>query len=181
MEIYKKNWLKYILCIIGCLLFRLIPIRPPNIEPILATLMPTSSVYGAVPGFLFAFLSIVSYDLITGTVGVGTLVTSASYGMLGIGANFYFKRKKNKNNNALNYALFAILGIIFFDAMTGLTIGPIFFHQSFMGAFMGQIPFTLWHLIGNISFALVLSPAIFNFIIRKEKFYEKQEKVHIVA
>jgi hypothetical protein len=62
-----------------------------------------------------------------------------------------------------------VIGTLFFDAVTGLSIGPLFFNQSFQGALWGQIPFTLWHLMGNISFALILSPAIYKSIIENKK------------
>jgi len=166
MEIYKKNWLKFIFGFIACLLIRLLPFRPPNIEPILATGMPFSKAYGAIPGFLFAFLSIVLYDLVTETLGVWTLLTAGTYGALGFFAFFYFKKYQA---NALGYASFAVIGTLFFDAVTGLSIGPLFFGQSFMEALVGQVPFTLWHLLGNVSFALILSPAIYNFVIENKK------------
>lgn len=166
MEKYKKNWLKFVLGFIICLLIRLIPFRPPNIEPILATQMPFSRAYGAYAGFIFAFLSIVIYDLVTGTLGVWTLLTAGTYGVLGFWATFYFK---NKKGNAWDYARFAVIGTLFFDAVTGLSIGPLFFHQSFMSALTGQIPFTAMHLLGNVSFALLLSPAIYRFVIENKK------------
>lgn len=166
METYKKNWLKFVLGFVVCLLIRLIPLRPPNIEPILATQMPFSRAYGAYAGFIFAFLSIVIYDLVTGTLGVWTLLTAGVYGVLGFWAFFYFKKHQA---SALNYARFAVIGTLFFDAVTGLSIGPLFFGQSFSSAFVGQIPFTAMHLLGNVSFALLLSPAIYRFIIENKK------------
>ena len=90
MQEYKKNWLKYFIGFISCLLIRLIPFRPPNIEPILATQMPFSKAYGGVAGFLFAFLSMILYDIITGKVGMWTLVTAFVYGILGFLASRYF-------------------------------------------------------------------------------------------
>lgn len=166
METYKKNWLKYIVGLVACLLIRLIPFRPPNIEPILATQMPFSRAYGKIAGFLFAFLSIVLFDVITGKVGMWTFITAIAYGLLGIWAAVYFK---NKKNTGWNYAKFSVMGTIAYDAVTGLSIGPLFFHQSFMGALLGQIPFTGMHLLGNISFALVLSPALYFFITKSKK------------
>src|SRR3989344_792480 len=99
-------------------------------------------------------------------LGVWTLLTASTYGVLGLAAAFYFK---NRRANALNFAGFAILGTIFFDAVTGLSVGPLFFNQPFSEAFFGQIPFTGLHLLGNISFALVLSPAIYRFVIENQK------------
>jgi hypothetical protein len=61
------------------------------------------------------------------------------------------------------------MGTLFFDAVTGLTVGPIFFHQSFIASMVGQIPFTALHLIGNIAFAIILSPAIYSLLIKKKK------------
>jgi uncharacterized membrane protein len=166
MGTYKKNWLKFILGFITCLFIRLIPFRPPNIEPILATQMPFSKAYGAYAGFLFAFFSIVLFDLITQKLGIWTLLTAVAYGVLGLWAAFYFK---NRKGGALDYALFAIYGTLFFDAVTGLSIGPLFFGQSFTEAFVGQIPFTAMHLLGNISFALTLSPIIHRYVIENSK------------
>jgi energy-coupling factor transport system substrate-specific component len=166
MDVYKKNWLKFVLGIFACLLIRIIPFRPPNVEPILATQMPFAKAYGGITGFVFAFLSIALYDIVTGTLGQWSLITATAYAVLGIGAAFYFK---NRKANSWNFAKFAVAGTLFFDAATGLTIGPLFFGQPFMGALVGQIPFTLWHLLGNVSFALVLSPAIYRFVIENKK------------
>ena len=128
--------------------------------------MPTSKAYGALPGFSFAALSILLYDLATHTLGTHTFFTALAYGLVGLAAFYYFAKKER---NKWGYVRFAIYGTLFFDALTGLTIGPIFFHQSFVASLIGQIPFTAFHLLGNIVFALILSPAIYNFLIRKRK------------
>jgi len=166
METYKKNWFKYIVGFVICLLIRLIPFRPPNIEPILATQMPFAKAYGKLAGFLFAFISMVLYDLITGKVGMWTFITALAYGLLGLWASFYFK---NKTNSSWNYAKFAVMGTLAFDITTGLSIGPLFFNQPFMEALIGQIPFSALHLVGNISFAIVLSPLIYRLVIENKK------------
>ncbi len=166
MENYKKNWFKFIIGFIACMLIRLIPFRPPNVEPILATQMPFSRAYGAYAGFLFAFFSILLFDVVTGHYGVWSYLTAGTYGVLGFWAYYFFKKNIPSR---WDYARFAVIGTLFFDAVTGLSIGPLFFGQSFVEAFTGQIPFTLWHLLGNISFALALSPAIYSFVIKNEK------------
>ncbi len=167
MNNIQKNWFKYIVGFIACLLIRLIPFRPPNIEPILATQMPFSKAYGKIAGFLFAFLSMVLFDIITGKVGMWTFITASAYGLLGLWASVYFK---NKNNSSWNYAKFAVMGTLAFDIVTGLSVGPLFFHQPFMEALIGQIPFTALHLLGNVSFAVLLSPLIYKFVIENKKF-----------
>ncbi len=166
METYRKNWWKFAFGVIFCLLFRLIPFRAPNVEPILATMMPVGRAYGMFAGFSFAVLSILLYDLLTGTLGMQTFFTAGAYGIIGLWSAHYFA---NHQADAWGYARFAVIGTLFFDAVTGLTVGPIFFHQSFVESFIGQIPFTALHLIGNVSFAFILSPAIYNFMIEKKK------------
>ena len=166
MENYKKNWFKYIVGFIACLLIRLIPFRPPNIEPILATQMPFAKAYGKYAGFAFAFLSIVIFDIFTSGIGMWTFITAFAYGLLGFWASVYFK---NRKNNSWNYAKFAIMGTLAFDIVTGLSVGPLFFPQLFMEALIGQITFTALHLLGNVSFAIVLSPLIYRFVIENKK------------
>ena len=162
----QRNYSKFFIGLLACFLFRLIPFRPPNIEPILATQMPFTRIYGPVAGFLFGFLSIFLFDLVTSGIGVWTWITSLAYGVVALGATYFFS---NREGTALNYGLFAILATLFFDAVTGLTIGPIFEHQPFMVALTGQIPFTLLHLLGNVSFSILLSPSIYQWAGRTSK------------
>ena len=151
-----RNKLKIIGVFLGCLLFRLIPLRAPNVEPIMASVMPAAKKYGAAAGFSFAFLSMVLYDFITGHVGSWTWITAAAYGAVGLAAYFYFKKFKA---SAGNFALFAALGTIFFDVVTGILPAPLF-GQSLAVAAVLQVPFTALHLAGNIGFALFLSPVL---------------------
>lgn len=173
MNTDKKNYFKFILALVLCLLVRLIPFRAPNIEPILATMMPFSKAYGVAFGFSFAVLSILLYDILTGTLGVQTFFTVSAYGTLGLWAALYFRKNKS---NKWSFVTFSIIGTLFFDAVTGLTVGPIFFQQSFMTALLGQIPFTALHLLGNVTLALFLSPAIYNTLIKKK---EKENSLFI--
>ena len=170
----KKNYFKIALIFVLCLLARLIPFRAPNIEPILAATMPFSKTSGAFVASTFAVLSILLYDVLTGTLGLQTFFTVLAYGIIGLWSASYFKKKEAK---ALNYARFAIMATLFFDAFTGLTVGPIFFHQSFLGSLIGQIPFTAFHLVGNVAFAIILSPAIYHFMIKKKE----KEKLPIIS
>ena len=147
-------------------LVRLISFRPANIEPVLTAQMPFSKRCGAAAGFCFAFANMVIYDLFTSGIGVWTWVTAFAYGLLGILAALFFK---NRESSALNYSLFAVGGTILYDALTGLTIGPIFFGQPFMAALIGQIPFTARHLLGNTIFAALISPALYRWVAANPK------------
>ena len=105
------------------------------------------------------------FDFVSGKVGIWTWITALTYGLLGVGAAIFFKKLKNSRFLYLKYA---IIGTIIYDAITGLTIGPLMFHMSFRDAFMGQIPFTAMHLLGNSISALIISPLIYKWIVMNE-------------
>lgn len=158
------DWLKFVLGWIICFAIRFIPapFRPANLEPVMATTMPFSKQYGSLGGFAFGFLSIALFDLAVGRFGGWTIFTAAAYGLVGLFAGFYFK---NRPSNSWNYLKFGIAATLAYDALTGLTIGPIFFGQTIASAFFGQIPFTAMHLAGNIFLSFFFSPAIYRFVV----------------
>lgn len=147
-------------------LFRLIPFRPPNFEPMLATVMPFSKRYGFLGSFAFGFFGIVLYDAVTSGWGSWTWVTALSYGTLGIVAHYYFR---NRSATVSNFLVFGIPATIAYDAVT-MMIGPIFSAQPLLIAAAGQIPFTLMHLAGTITFSVLLSPVLYRFIVQNETF-----------
>lgn len=162
MRFLDTHALKYLIGFAVVFAVRLLPFRPPNLEPVLATAMPFAKQFGAWGGFLFGSLSIVLYDAVTSGWGVWTFATALAYGALGAGAHFFFRTRES---TARNYVVFAIIGTLFYDAATGLTVGPLVWHQPFMVALVGQIPFTLMHLAGNVTLAAVLSPALYRWVV----------------
>ena len=112
--------------------------------------------------------------MVTGTAGIWTLITASAYGIVGFGAAWFFQ---NRAATRKNFFTFAIASTLFYDAITGLTIGPLFFHQSFTAALAGQIPFTALHVFGNAMFALLVSPALYSFLINHEKSKTKNLQV----
>ena len=163
MRFLDTHALKYLIGFAVVFAIRLLPFRPPNVEPVLATAMPFAKRFGAWGGFLFGSLSIILFDAVTSGWGVWTLITALAYGTLGVGAHYFFH---NRESTARNYVIFAFFGTLFYDAVTGLTIGPLLWGQSFTVALVGQIPFTLLHLAGNITFAAVLSPVLYRWVVR---------------
>ena len=157
--------LKFIIGWSAVFLYRLIPFRLPNVEPMLATMMPFSKRYGVKGSFLFGFLGIVLFDAITSGWGIWTLVTALAYGALGPVSHWYFK---NRQASVKHFVTFGIYGTLAYDAVTGLTIGPLFQGQSFMVALVGQIPFTLLHLAGTVVFATLLSPVLYRWVVQNE-------------
>ena len=167
---------KIFIIFLGCLLFRLLPLRAPNVEPIMASIMPIGRKYGALVAFSFGFVSMALYDLITAKIGFWTWTTAFSYGIIGVVSTFYFKKFKT---SGLNFAIFAFFATIFFDLVTGVLFAPMF-GQTMAGALILQIPFTILHLAGNIGFALTLSPIINRWIL-SEKFLSIQRRVRIAV
>jgi uncharacterized membrane protein len=155
--------LKFALGLFLVSVLRLFP-HPPNVEPITATLMPYSKQWGAWSGALFGVASVLIYDLLTGTLGVWSLLTMLGYGLLGLAAGLYFAG--GKRSGAFHYLFFAAAGTVFYDALTGLSVGPLVFHQPFMEALVGQIPFTIYHLAGNVALSLVVSPLVERLIVQ---------------
>lgn len=162
---YITITIKFIIAWATCLIIRLIPFRPPNIEPLMATQMPFAKSYGSVCAYAFGFFSILLFDIILGKVGLWTVITAVTYGFVGVAAAWFFNKFKK---TPFGFVKYAIIGTLFYDGLTGLTIGPLMFHQSFMEALIGQIPFTLNHLLGNIFLSLTLSPLVYRWIVVNE-------------
>jgi uncharacterized membrane protein len=161
----RTSWLKLIIGWAAVFLIRLLPFRPANFEPMLATIMPFSTRFGWMTSFLFGFLSITLFDAVTSGIGMWTLVTAAAYGTLGIAAHAYFARHEATTKNFL---AFGVVGTIFYDIVTGLTVGPLFFNQPLMVAIAGQVPFTLMHLLGTVVFTLALSPVLYRWVVKND-------------
>src|SRR3989344_2258262 len=135
--------LKFLIGWTAVFLFRLIPFRPPNFEPMLATVMPFSKRYGPAGSFLFGFLGIVLYDAVTSGWGSWTWITAVCYGLLGLSAHYFFN---NRQASVKNFLIFGVPGTVCYDAVT-MMIGPVFGNQSLVVALVGQIPFTLMHVL----------------------------------
>ena len=157
----QRSWPAYVISLCLCVLIRLIPGRPPNVEPILATVMPLSREFGVLDSALFAALNILVFDLLVGQFGTWSVVGATTYAAIAAVGCVYLKHVKG----LLGYLSYSVLGIVFFDFVTGVVVGPLMFHQSFREAFFGQIPFTVNHVLGTLLLALLLSPAIEKWLI----------------
>ena len=107
---------------------------------------------------LFAFLTMVSFDLLTGMVGIWTLATALTYAGLGMLFHFYYKRKKQVGLKV--YLGSGIAGVLIYDFVTGPILSSLMFGMTFTEAFFGQIPFTLMHLVSVSAFIIILTPVL---------------------
>ncbi len=164
-----KNTPKYILGFLGTLIFRLITpsLGLSNISPLMATELAGSKAFGAWAGFWYGALSMIFIDLLMGKIGSWTIVTSLTYGAIGTLGSFLLK---SRNPSAKNFIWVSVVGTLIFDLITGVLAGPILFGGSFLAAAIGQVPFTLRHLLGNIVFAGVLAPWFYKKIMINPKF-----------
>jgi uncharacterized membrane protein YuzA (DUF378 family) len=115
-----------------------------------------------------------SFDLITQSFGVWTLVTSITYAVLGLIFWKYLKGKKDVTTK--RYLGCGITGVLFFDLITGVIATPLMFNMSFEQAFIGQIPFTVLHLITVSFFVLLVTPLLDKHILQNPKLEDSKIK-----
>jgi len=147
--------LKFVAGLAATILLRLVQ-AVPNVEPIMGIGLPYSKAFGAVAGFAFAFLSLVSFDFISGRLGLWTVYCGLAYGAIGFFAANYLRSK----NGRMHYAAYSFTATIAYDAVTAFLFG-LQFNQPLAVTFVGQVPFTLYHLIGNVSLSAIISPLIY--------------------
>jgi uncharacterized membrane protein len=107
---------------------------------------------------------------LTSGIGLWTFITGITYGLVGLFSYWVLKNKSGWKS----YASYAVIATIAYDAITGLIPGPLFYGQPFMVALIGQIPFTAMHLLGNVSFAILLSPLL-------ERWLKKESLIHLTS
>jgi hypothetical protein len=161
-----QNISKYGIGLAVVVALRLLP-HPPNVEPIMATMLPFAKKWGALSGMTFSLIAILGYDLLTGTLGPWSAVTAGTYAMLGVVAGLYLTSRASKVKYYLGVS---IVGTIVYDAITGIGMGVLLFNQSLGVTVLGQIPFTLYHLAGNIVLAGIVSPALYRWVITNPVF-----------
>ncbi len=148
---------KFIAGFIATIIFRLLSpfLGLWNVSPLMATELAGSKAYGPMVGGFYGAGSIALVDLFMGKLGSWTIITALTYGAVGVWGGYFLQRR---NATAKNFVIASIVGTLFFDLITGVLMGPLMYHQAWSDAILGQIPFTLRHLAGNIFFAVVLAP-----------------------
>lgn len=162
--------IKYFIGLVVVIFLRLIP-HPPNVEPITATIMPFGKKWGWVAGALFGAASIIIFDLMHPTpgyarIGVWTFVTAGMFALIGIASGLYLKNKQNKIRY---YVGFSVVATLVYDFVTGPIMSSAMWSISFMESLIGQIPFTINHLIGNIVLAVIVSPLLYKWVVENPK------------
>jgi hypothetical protein len=162
---------KFLLSGAFCNAFRLLRIIPNN-DPIMGCVLPFSKQDKWWYSPLFAFFTMISFDVITGMVGPWTIVTSLTYAGLGL---LFYKVLRSKNARKTKVGLkkylgCGITGVLIFDVITGVLAGPLMFGMSFELALLGQIPFTLLHLASACGFIVLITPLLDRHLIDSANF-----------
>lgn len=160
MKIHN-NFFKYVIGLFLVIIYRITP-HPPNVEPIMTTMMPFSKRWGIFAGLLFTFLAMIIFDVVTRTLGWWTILTITTYCLLSVFAGMFFKKRSKR----IHYVAFAFAGTLFYDAVTGFGVGMLVFNQGFMQTLVLQIPFTLYHLLSNVLLAAFVSPLIYKWVLK---------------
>jgi hypothetical protein len=127
--------------------------------------MPFAKRQGAVSSVLIAALSMILYDLVTSGFTQWTVVTTVTYSLIALVAPLFLRPSRG----LLWYAGYAIVATIFYDAVTGVAAGAVLFGMSWKQGFIGQIPFTINHLIGNVLLSVSLSPLLEWMLAKSER------------
>lgn len=134
----------------------------PNNDPIMAIAMPYAKHKKRWMAIGFPILAMSLFDCLSAEVGVWTIVTAATYGLLGVGFSVLYGRRaaRGRRIGPLTFLVSGVAGVLVFDFITGPIMSSVLFRITFTQAFVGQIPFTLWHLASVSAYALVISPVI---------------------
>jgi len=162
----KNNRFKLALSVLIANAIRLLRVIPNN-DPIMSMALPFSRRGSALTSFVFPLITMVSFDLVTGLVGPWTLVTGLTYGLIGLSFHYYLKDKDKVGIK--RYLGCGALGVLAFDFVTGVLATPLLFGMTFEAAFMGQIPFTLMHLLTTSCFILIVTPLLDKQVLLNER------------
>jgi uncharacterized membrane protein len=172
----KHNRFKFALGVLIANGIRLLKIIPNN-DPIMSMALPFSRRGSALTSFAFPFITMASFDVVTGYVGIWTLVTSITYGLIGL---FFHRFLKNRDKIGLKtYLGCGALGVLAFDIVTGVIATPFLFGMTFEQALIGQIPFTALHLITTTAFIIVITPLLDKQILLNKKLNDSNVRMFV--
>lgn len=152
----RSNVFRLILAIVIANAIRLIRIIPNN-DPIMSMALPYSRRSSALTSFAFPFITMASFDVLTG-FGPWTIVTAGTYGLIGLA--FHFLLKDRKRMNIQSYMRYGVAGVLVFDFVTGVVATPFLYGGTFEQSLIGQIPFTILHLLSTSLFILIVTPLL---------------------
>jgi len=91
-----------------------------------------------------------------GTIGMWTLTGALTWGLV----CFLFSKQK-PDGSPFTFAKLGLGATLLFDAITGPIASTFIWGMPFSEALIGQIPFTIKHLLGIGALAVIFAPFIF--------------------
>ncbi|MFA6214506.1 MAG: hypothetical protein WC717_04490 [Candidatus Micrarchaeia archaeon] len=114
------------------------------------------------------------------SIGLWTLTGALAWGIVAL----LFARQK-PDGSPFTFAKLGIGGTLLFDALTGPVASTFVWGMPFSDALVGQIPFTVKHLLGIAAVSLILAPLLFpsvrKALAKAEHFALKPKPRHSVA
>jgi hypothetical protein len=156
-NILQNKSLKYIsfwlISAIFYLLFKYLLNLPGNLNLIFGIQLLLAQFFGPIALGLWSAVNILANDLLANNLGAWSLVTSFSYFLVSFLTKIFisthkFKLIGHKNYSFINYLIFTVFVTLIYDLITAST-GPLLFQQAWSNMLVGQIPFTLVHIISN--------------------------------
>ncbi len=176
-NILNNNSLKYISFWLSnamfCVLAKFCFNWPGNFNLIFGLQLFLAQYFGPMALGTWTAFNIFSYDLLTESLGFWSVVTSSSYFLVSLLTKFFInshklKLIKHQNYSFINFLKFTLLITIFYDLVTAST-GPLFFNQGWCTMLVGQVPFTVVHVISNC----LSTSFIYGVFMAQNKFYKK--------
>lgn len=130
----------------------------PNTDPLMGSMLPLARQRKWWVSVLYVSFFMVLFDMVTGKVGLWTIGTTSIYALIAV--SFAFLLKKKKSVTLSTYTGFSVIGVLFFDFMTGPVMSSFLFGMPFVQSLLGQIPFTAMHLLSGVGFTLLFCPLL---------------------
>ena len=156
---------RYFISLVFVNVYRLLRIFPNN-DPIMGMMMPYARQDSGSSAAVFAFLAMVSFDVISGAVGYWTVITALVYA--GLGFWFHERFKKMKTVGVKDYFINGVYGVLIFDVITGPIMTGLMWTGDVVAATIGQVPFTIYHLISVGFFSIFLSPVLDAYLVNNK-------------
>lgn len=150
-----------VLCVSAVNGLRLLRLFPNN-DPIMAGTMPMSARGRRIVAFLFPVLCMVSFDVLSGKVGLWTGVTALTYGAIGLGLTGAYGRMQATGHRigVVTYVWSGAVAVLVYDFITGPIMSSLLWSMPFSTALAGQVPFTIKHLASVAVYSVTVAPAI---------------------
>jgi hypothetical protein len=154
-KIHMKST-KYFIAGTFATLIRLIRLFPNN-DPIMSSTLPFARQDKWWKSFIYVISVMFIFDIITNKIGLWTIVTSLTYGMLILFSSLYLK---NTKISLFKYISTSAIIVLIYDLITGPIMSHFIFNMTLLESLIGQIPFTLYHLASGIGYTLLFAPVL---------------------